>query len=89
MNILSELANGIVLYCRLVSVSMRGQMQHCASFVMLVVGTFAISFLEFGAVWIMFDRFGHLRDWSLAEVTIFYGLVNTEFALAEATSRGF
>ena len=89
MNSLSELSNGVALYCRLVSVSMRGQMQYRASFVMLVAGTFAISFLEFGVVWIMFDRFGHLREWSLAEVAVFYGLVNAGFALAEATSHGF
>jgi ABC-2 type transport system permease protein len=79
----------ISLYARLVSVSMRGQMQYRASFLMLLAGTFAVSFLEFVAVWVMFDRFGHLRSWSLAEVAVFYGLVNTGFALAEATSRGF
>ena len=82
--ILSQFANDAALCCRLMSVSMRGQMQYRASFLMLVAGTFAISFLEFGAVWIMFDRFGHLRDWSLAEVAVFYGLVNSGFALAEA-----
>ncbi|MDA0335571.1 MAG: ABC-2 family transporter protein [bacterium] len=86
---LSQFANDAALCCRLMSVSMRGQMQYRASFLMLVAGTFAISFLEFGAVWIMFDRFGHLRGWSLAEVAVFYGLVNSGFALAEATSRGF
>lgn len=84
-----SLLDSIALYGRLVSVSMRGQMQYRASFLMLVVGTFAISFLEFGGVWVMFDRFGHLRGWSLAEVAVFYGLINTGFAIAEATSRGF
>ena len=86
---LARLCDSVALYGRLVSVSIRSQMQYRASFLMLVAGTFAVSFLEFVAVWVMFDRFGHLRDWSLAEVAVFYGLVNAGFALAESTSRGF
>lgn len=86
---ITALRDGLGLYARLVGVSMRGQMQYRASFVMLVIGTFAITFLEFIAVWVMFERFGRLRDWSLAEVAVFFGLVNLGFGLAEATCRGF
>ena len=37
----------------------------------------------------LFERFGRLRDWSLAEVALFYGIVNTAFAVSEAFARGF
>jgi ABC-2 type transport system permease protein len=37
----------------------------------------------------LFDRFGSLRGWSLPEVALFYGLVTTAFATAEAAARGF
>lgn len=87
--VLGSLQNALALYVRLISVSIRGQMQYRASFLMLIAGTFLTSFLEFLGIWIMFDRFGHLRGWSLGEVAIFYGLVNTAFSVAEACGRGF
>lgn len=79
----------VVLFGRLASTSVRGQMQYRASFLLLIAGTFLVSVLEWGAVWILFERFGHLRGWSLAEVALLYGLVNTAFAVSEATGRGF
>lgn len=89
VRVLADLRDGIALWGRLVAVSIRSQMQYRASFVMLVIGTFAVTFLEFAGVWVLFDRFGRLREWSLAEVAVFYGIVNTSYALTESTSRGF
>ncbi len=77
------------VYLAYVGVSMRGQMQYRASFVMLTIGHFMMTGIEFFGIWVLFDRFGSLRDWSLAEVALFYGIVNISFAIADATSRGF
>ncbi len=77
------------LYLAYVGISMRSQMQYRASFVMLTVGHFLMTGIEFFGVWVLFDRFGSLREWTLPEVALFYGLVNIAFALADATSRGF
>jgi len=64
-------------------------MQYRASFVMLSLSQFLVTFLEFGAIVILFDRFRQLRGWTLAEVALFYGIVNAAFAVAEGAARGF
>ena len=81
--------NAFKLYRRYVGISMRGQMQYRASFIMLSVGHFVVTGSEFLAVLALFDRFGNLKGWSLPEVALFYGLVSVAFALAEAVARGF
>lgn len=77
------------LYRRYVGLSLRGQMQYRASFVLQTVSQFAITSAEFLMVWALFDRFGSLRGWQFAEVALIYGLANTSFGLAEAFGRGF
>ena len=77
------------LYLAYVGVSIRGQMQYRASFIMLSIGHFLMTGIEFFGVRVLFDRFGSLRERTLPEVALFYGLVNISFAIADATSRGF
>lgn len=77
------------LYGRYAALSIRGQMQYRASFIMLSLSTFAITGVEFIAIWVMFARFGSLQGWRLAEVALFYGTINAAFAIAESTARGF
>ena len=77
------------LYLRYIGVSFRGQMQYRASFVMLSIGQFLVTGIEFLGVWALFDRFGSLQGWTLPEVALFYGVVNVAFAIGDAMSRGF
>lgn len=77
------------LYGRYIAVSFRSQMQYRASFVMLTVGHFLMTGLEFLGLAALFSRFGRLETWSLPEVALFYGMANMAFALCDATSRGF
>ena len=79
----------LYLYGRYLSVSIRGQMQYRASFVMLALGHMVTTGLEFVAILVLFDRFGTLAGWKLHEVAFIYGLVNISFAFADAMSRGF
>jgi ABC-2 type transport system permease protein len=81
--------NGIRLYLRYIGISLRSQMQYRASFVMLSLGSFLITAIEFLGIWALFDRFGSLRGWALSEVALFYGMVNVAFATAEGVARGF
>jgi ABC-2 type transport system permease protein len=81
--------NSLLLYFRYVGISIRGQMQFRASFIMLTLGHLLGTGIEFLGIWAMFDRFGSVRGWSLAEVATFYGMVNIAFALAEGIGRGF
>ncbi len=77
------------LYWSYVAASVRSQLQHRASTIMFALGQVIITGIEFGAMWALFDRFGSLQGWSLAEVALLYGMANVAFAIAEAFARGF
>jgi ABC-2 type transport system permease protein len=77
------------LYGRLLSVSVRSQLQYRLSFLMMAFGHFVTSVVEAIGLWALFDRFGMLGRWSLAEVAFLYGVVNVAFPVSEALARGF
>jgi ABC-2 type transport system permease protein len=81
--------NDLALYLRYLGISLRGQLQYRMSFVLQTVGHFLVTAIEFIAIWVLFDRFDHLQDWSLAEVAVFYGFINVSFAFSDAFARGF
>jgi ABC-2 type transport system permease protein len=81
--------NGLALYLRYVGVSVRGQMQYPRSFLILNASQFFGSAIEMLGIAALFGVFGHIRGWSLAQVAVFYGVVNCAFALADAPTRGF
>jgi ABC-2 type transport system permease protein len=81
--------NALRLYGRYVSISLRGQLEYRASFLMQAFGQFAVTGLEFVAIWALFIRFGQIQGWRLEEVAFFYGLISITFAFADALARGF
>lgn len=81
--------NSLKLYLRYIEISLKSQMQYKTSFVMVSIGYFFTTIIEFFAVWVLFFRFGSLGIWTLSEVALFYGMTHTAFALSEAWSRGF
>ena len=83
------MADSLRLYLRYIGVSIRGQMQYRASFIMLSVGHLLITGIEFLGIWVLFDRFGSVRGWTLAEVALLYGMANISFSIADALCRGF
>lgn len=81
--------NAIRLYGRYASISLRGQMEYRASFLMQTAGQFLITGVEFLGIWALFSRFGQIRGWTLGEAAFFYGLISISWSLADALSRGF
>ena len=81
--------NAIRLYGRYASISLRGQMEYRASFLMQSAGQFLITGIEFLGIWTLFTRFGQIRGWTLAEAAFFYGLISITWSIADAISRGF
>ena len=77
------------IYLRYIGISMRGQMQYRASFIMESIGQFAFSGVVFLGIVVLFSRFDNLQGWSLPEVAFLYGLVNMAFAIADAACVGF
>lgn len=78
---------GILL--ALIRASIRSQMVYRASFVLWSVGQALTIATELGALWVLFDRFGNIPGWTLAQVAVLCGLVHIAFALAETAGRGF
>lgn len=81
--------NTLRLYFRYISVSFKAQMQYKVSFLLQVVGHLLGTVIEFFGIWALFSRFNQIGTWTLAEVALFYGMVNTSFACADALGRGF
>jgi ABC-2 type transport system permease protein len=81
--------NALQLYLRYISVSFQSQMQYKVSFLLQMMGQFGATAIDFFAMWTLFNRFNQIGTWTLAEVALFYGMVNTAFACADAIARGF
>lgn len=89
MIVLSSLMDSLYVYGRFLLVSVRAQMQYRASFLMQLGGRLIITIGEFGAILVLFNRFGMLLEWEVHQVAFFYGVVNISFALADAATTGF
>lgn len=81
--------NAAALYLRYASISLRSQLEYRASFILQSIGMFLITGIEFIGVWALFDRFGSVKGWSLAEVALFYGMISITFAISDSVARGF
>lgn len=77
------------LYGRLVSIQLRARMQYRTSFFMDLMASAAITFVEFLAIALVFQRFEQLGGWSLAQVAFLYGLVSISFKTMDLLCRGF
>ena len=84
-----DVLDALSLYLRYVAVSIRGQLQYPSSFAMATAGHLVGTGIEFLGILALFDRFGALPGWSLAEVAFFYGLADLTFGIADALSPGF
>ena len=77
------MAESFAVYCRLAGANIRAQLQYRVSFVIDLIATFLISFLDFLAVLILFHNVPRLAGWSVHEVAFLYGTSAIAFALAE------
>lgn len=79
----------MTLFYKLISVSIRSQMQYPSSFLMLSIAYFVGTFIDILGIWVLFDRFQMVKGWTLYEVGIIYGIIHMGFAIAETFARGF
>lgn len=77
------------LYRRLLGVQIRSQLQYRSSFIMDVIATGLITSLQFGTLAFIFQRFGNIAGWKLAEVAFLYGIVESGFGLMDMLFSGF
>lgn len=79
----------IKLYLRLIGISIKSQLQYRVSFILLTIGNFILTAMDFVGIFFLFQRFGSLKGWSLEELALFYGMVHMSFAISEAWVRSF
>jgi ABC-2 type transport system permease protein len=77
------------VYCALIRVSIKSQMQHRASFLMETGANFLASMTDIFGIWVLFDRFHMIQGWTLQELALIYGIIHIGFAISEAIGRGF
>jgi ABC-2 type transport system permease protein len=77
------------LYLRLVSVSLRSQMQYRSSFLLDAISVAGGTLLEFVTLAAVFGRFGSVGGWGLWEVAFLYGLTETAFATMDMVFSGY
>lgn len=77
------MAEALALYGRLVGAHVRSQLQYRLSFALDIVGMFAISFLDFIVVLILFSNVPRLGAFSVHEVALLYGVSGLAFAFAD------
>ncbi|SHE74944.1 ABC-2 type transport system permease protein [Tissierella praeacuta DSM 18095] len=81
--------DSIKLYFKYIKLSIESQLQYKASFIMMSIGHFLITFIDFLGVWVLFERFGDIKGFTFGEAALFYGMVHIAFSITEAWTRGF
>lgn len=81
--------NSLKLYMKYFKLNIESQLQYRASFIMMSIGHFLITFIEFLGVWVLFERFGNIQGFTFEEAALFYGIVHMAFAITEGWTRGF
>jgi viologen exporter family transport system permease protein len=81
--------SALALYLRYLEVCLRSKLEYRASLLMQVLGSLLVTAIEFVGVWALFARFGSLGGWTLPQVALLYGMVETTFAVSDLMARGF
>ncbi|MEU3985909.1 ABC transporter permease [Streptomyces sp. NPDC026672] len=75
--------DGLRAYRMIAAMWIRSTMAYRASFVMTALGNFAMTFLDFVAIMLMFSRVDALGGYSLGEVAFLYGVSGVAFGVAD------
>jgi len=81
--------SGFRLYFRYVKMTVISQLSYKVSFLLMTMGNFVVTGIELIGIIALFDRFSRVNGWGLFEVAMFYGLINSAFAITEAFARGY
>lgn len=77
------------LYFKYIAMLLKGQMQYKASFLMMTLNQFLVSFTVFLGVSFMMGRFHSVNGFTLPEVMLCFSVVLMAFSLTECFVRGF
>ena len=77
------------IYCRLIAIRIRAQLQYRASFFLSLVATTIAVAAGFATLALVFQRFDNIGGWVLGEVAFLYGMVETAFGIMDMFFSGF
>ena len=80
---MAEVAATLGIYRRVVGARIRSQLQYRVSFALDVVGTLLVSFLDFGAILVIFHQVPALGGWSVGEVAFLYAISSITFSVSD------
>jgi ABC-2 type transport system permease protein len=76
-------------YVRLISVSIRSQLQYRFAFFVDLLGVGIITFASFATVALIMQRFTDIAGWTLGEIAFLYGTVEAAFGIMDMVFTGF
>ncbi len=71
------------IYARLVGSRIRSQLQYRTSLAVDVLGAFAVGFIDFLTIVVLFEHFTTMGNFSVAEVAFLYGMTTISFAVVD------
>lgn len=77
------------LYVRLLGMQLRSQLRYRLAFSLDLLATAITVIAEFASLAVVFERFGHMRGWTLGEVAFLYGMVEFAFGWMDMLFSGF
>jgi ABC-2 type transport system permease protein len=78
-----EIARGVGSYLRLAAIAVRATMAYRASFAMLTLSQFLVTFIDFAAVLVMFSHVDSLGGFGLAGIALLYGVSSLALGTAD------
>lgn len=79
----------VSLYLRLITLQIRIQMKYRSGFFLEMLGTIVITLGGFATIALVLERFKNIAGWSLTEIALLYGIVETSFGLMDMIFSGF
>jgi len=79
----------MTMYCRLLTIRMRAQLQYRISFLLDLTATALSTAMGFGTLALIFQRFDNIAGWTLGEVAFLYGMIDTAFGTMDMFFSGF
>jgi ABC-2 type transport system permease protein len=71
------------IYLRLVGARARAQLEYRASLVLQLLGTAALTVIDFVAILVLFENVDALDGWTLEEIALLYAIATISFALTD------
>lgn len=81
--------SSIKLYFSYLSINIKSILQYKASFILMTIGEFLVSFTTFLGIFFIFERFQSIGRFTYSQVLLCFSIVLMGYSIAECFCRGF